>query len=109
MRIMQHHSQLQGLQRWLLAAVTDPAAPNNADQVLTGSQAQSASQRLGIYRSAYLARLLEVLREQLPCTRFAVGDELFDQFAIGYLRAFPPHSYTLGHLADSIVDHLNQT
>jgi Putative DNA-binding domain len=103
--------ELADVQRWLLAAITEPLAPPqpDIDQLLSPSLQQSAAERLAIYRGAYLARLLEVLREQFPCTRFAVGDELFDQFAAAYLHMHPPRSYTLAKLADNLVDHLEKT
>jgi putative DNA-binding protein len=109
--MMPHDPNLGALQHWLLSAITDPTAPppDETTDVLTTGDSQSALQRLAIYRDAYLARLLEVLREQFPCTRFAVGDQLFDQLAIGYLRQFPPHAYTLGRLADKLVDYLDQS
>jgi hypothetical protein len=109
--MMRNDPNLVAIQHWLLTAITDPAAPpaDETDSVLTASDSQSTTQRLAIYRDAYLARLLEVLRDQFPCTRFAVGDELFDQFAIGYLRQFPPHAYTLARLADNLVDYLDQS
>ncbi|MBW8884594.1 MAG: putative DNA-binding domain-containing protein [Planctomycetia bacterium] len=104
-------AELADLQRWLLAAITEPIGPETAavEQRLLPSREQSAAERLAVYRSAYVARLLEVLHEQFPCTRFAVGDELFDQFAAGYLKAHPPNSYTLARLADKLVDHLEGT
>src|SRR5438067_1824682 len=106
-----HESRLDELQRWMLAAVTDPSLPASTaiDEMILPSRQQSATERLAVYRHAYLARLLEVLREQFPCTRFAVGDELFDQFATDYLQAYPPRSYTLARLADSLVIHLEAT
>src|SRR5438876_5225666 len=102
--------ELTDLQRWLLTAITDQIAPQQAevDRVLLSSPQQSAADRLAIYRGAYIARLLEVLREQFPCTRFAVG-ELFDQFAASYLQTYPPRSYTLARLADNLVDYLEAT
>src|SRR5437764_4817615 len=106
-----HESRLDELQRWLLAAVTDPSLPASTaiDEMILPSRQQSATERLAVYRGAYLARLLEVFREQFPCTRFAVGDELFDQFAAGYLQAHPPRSYTLAKLPDKLIDHLEES
>jgi hypothetical protein len=101
---------LEQLQRWLLDSITKPTdCVPQAVENLRPSRQQSAAERLAVYQNAYFARLLEVLRELFPCTRFAVGDELFDQFAVGYLRAHPPHSYTLGKLADKWVDYLDST
>jgi Putative DNA-binding domain len=109
--MMSGETELVALQHWLLAAITEPIAPHQSavEQRIMPSPEQSAAERLDIYRGAYLARLLEVLREQFPCARFAVGDELFDQFATSYLEAHPPRSYTLAKLADSLVSHLEAT
>jgi hypothetical protein len=102
-------SQLADLQHWLLDAVTRPAASQSKpiEQTIRPSRQQSAAQRLAVYQHAYIARLLEVLREQFPCTRFAVGDGLFDQFAAAYLHAHPPRSYTLARLADDFPGYLD--
>jgi hypothetical protein len=101
-------------QRWLLTAITHPAgvaagAPSEVTEVILPSRQQSAAERLAVYSHAYFARLLEVLRELFPCVRYAVGDELFDEFAVGYLVAHPPASYTLHRLADQFADHLEAT
>jgi hypothetical protein len=104
-------SSLADLQHWLLEGITQPEGVDQVainDTILPSHQ-QTSSERLAVYQHAYLGRLLNVLRELLPCTRFAVGDDLFDQFAAGYLRRYPPHSYTLGRLADRWVDYLDET
>lgn len=104
--------ELQELQRWLLNAITrrdDDLAADLPEGLITGSRQQSPSERLNVYRHAYFVRLLDVLRELFPCVRFAVGDELFDQFALGYLERHPPRSYTLAALADRLVEHLDET
>jgi hypothetical protein len=102
--------QLDDVQRWMLSAITKHGdAADGVDELILPSQQQSAAERLAIYSHAYFARLLEVLRELLPCTRFAVGDELFDRFAVGYLQAHPPRSYTLARLADRFLDYLDAT
>ena len=103
-------NQLDEIQRWMLASIAaaDGVASGVDEMILPGPQ-QTAAERLATYRNAYFARLLEVLRELLPCVRFAVGDELFDRFALNYLQAHPPHSYTLGRLADNLTEHLDAT
>jgi hypothetical protein len=104
-------SSLAELQRWLLAGITQPESAEQVaiDAAILPSSQQTSSQRLAVYQHAFLARLLEVLRELFPCTRFAVGAELFDQFAAGYLRRYPPHSYTLGELSDHWTLYLDET
>jgi hypothetical protein len=108
---MSRDTTLEALQQWMLKAITEPVgvAADGIDEAILPSRQQSAGERLGVYRNAYFARLLEVLRELFPCTRFAVGDELFDAFAVAYLRRYPPHSYTLGRLADKLVEYLDET
>lgn len=100
---------LDQLQHWLLASITEPTSNKDIDDHLRPSLRQSAADRLAVYQHAYTARLLEVLQDLFPCTRFAVGDELFTQFAASYLQAHPPHSYTLNHLADQFPGYLDTT
>ncbi len=39
----------------------------------------------------------------------AVGEELFDQFAVGYLEQYPSRSYTLDHLGARFPQYLAET
>jgi len=99
------------LQQWLLATITDPAAIDASDvcqRIAPGPQ-QTPAERLSVYQRAYFARLLEVLGELFPCTRFAAGDEAFGDLAAAYVVRHPPRSYTLANLADHLVDFLDQT
>jgi hypothetical protein len=106
---------LRSTQAWMLTAITHPhgvvAGPNSQriDDLILPSPQQSAAERLAVYSSAYFARLLEVLRELFPCLRDAVGDEVFEQFAVGYLQQHPPTSYTLHRLADRFAEFLDAT
>ncbi len=106
---------LRSTQVWMLDAIThlhgvvagSPASTIDA-QILP-SQQQTAAERLAVYSSAYFTRLLEVLHELFPCLRYAVGDDLFERFAAGYLQAHPPTSYTLHRLADQFAEFLDAT
>lgn len=104
-------SPLSNLQHWLFEGITCPDGVGQGaiDDAILPSRQQTSAERLAVYQHAYLARLLEVLRELFPCTRFAVGDDLFDQFAAAYLRRYPPTSYTLGRLADHWALYLDET
>ena len=99
---------LDELQRQMLAAIADPAAEPCAPlmEMIVASRQQSAVERMGVYRHAYFARLIDVMREFFPCFRHAAGEEVFDSFAFEYLAAYPPASYTLCRLADRFVEHL---
>ena len=117
---------LAELQRWMQAVITHPigaaagvesAAAQQAiaisaaevEQVVLPSRACSSLERLNVYAGAYYARLLECLRDFFPALRHALGDELFDRFAVGYLQQHPPASYTLDRLADHFVEFLEAT
>lgn len=106
---------LAAIQRWLLRQITQqplpgPAPPEwSVGQVVQTSRNFSAADRVAVYQHAYLARLCEVLRDEYPILCRALGSELFDQFALNYLRAHPPTSYTLGRLADQFVTFLEQS
>jgi len=106
---------LGNVQRWLLTQITgqtDVASgvPEvSAGDLLAPSRALSAEGRLAVYQHAYTARLLEVLREDYKVLCRALGDDLFNRFALEYLRQYPSTSYTLGRLGDQFVTFLEQS
>jgi hypothetical protein len=119
-------STLDELQRWLQAVVTHPGGvtagiesaeareqiavgPRQVERVVTRSQALTALERLEIYNRAYFARLLECLREEYSVLAAALGNDLFDSFAIGYLEANPSQSYTLSRLGEKFPEFLADT
>ena len=73
-----HSSKLAELQEWLLAAIVNPETPAAVDveQQVAASQALTAGERLEVYRHAYVARLLDVLREWFPCATVCGGGRL---------------------------------
>lgn len=114
------------IQRWMQAVLTHPdgvaggvrspeardeidVGPDELGQVLTRSRALSAADRLGVYANAYYARLLECLREEFPTLVHALGQELFDEFAVDYVQAHSPKSYTLQHLGSNFPRFLAET
>jgi hypothetical protein len=114
------------IQRWMQAAIMHPAGvaegiasadarrhidvgPDEAETVVTRSRALTALQRLAIYGHAYYARLLECLREEFPVLKHALGEELFDAFAVEYLERYPSQSYTLFQLGSHFPHFLAET
>lgn len=114
---------LDDLQRWMQGVITHPAGAaagiespaaagqisvvsSHVEQVVARSRALSAVERLDIYNRAYFARLLECLREEYSVLAFALGAELFDAFALGYLQTHPSKSYTLGKLGERFPEYL---
>src|SRR6187455_1261197 len=102
---------LEHLQRWLQAAIMHPGGVEGKEIELfvLPSSKQTSAERLGVYAAAYYLRLVDCLREFFPCLRFAMGDDVFDEFALAYLQQHPSQSYTLHHLADQFANFLNDT
>src|SRR5262245_47764055 len=77
--------------------------------LIAPSQELSSLERLEIYARAYYARLLECLRTEFPVLAKAMGQDLFDQFAVQYLQRYPPSSYTLAELGSRFTSFLAET
>jgi hypothetical protein len=118
--------QLAQIQRWLQAVITHPdgvesglaspearaeidVSPDQVADVVDPSKRRTSIERLEVYANAYYARLLECLRDEFPALHHAVGEEIFDGLAFGYLQAYPSHSYTLSELSRHFVEYLEET
>ncbi|HEY2147291.1 MAG TPA: DNA-binding domain-containing protein, partial [Pirellulales bacterium] len=84
-------------------------APDDVEQVVSRSLAQTSVERLSIYANAYYARLLECLGEEFPVLKQTLGEETFDAFAFDYLQRYPSQSYTLGKLGENFARYLRDT
>jgi hypothetical protein len=112
---------LQQLQHWLQAVIMHPGGveegvkdsevPFSAplEEIVPPTNMQTSAERLAVYAAAYYLRLVDCLREFFPCLRFAMGDDVFGDFALAYLQKHPSQSYTLHHLADQFANFLAET
>jgi hypothetical protein len=118
--------ELVRIQRWMQAVITHSEgvfagvasvearlsinikAPS-VESIIAPSATLSGVERLAVYSHAYHARLLQCLRDMFPALLFALGEELFDHFALDYLKSHPPRGYTLDNLADAFARHLAET
>ncbi len=112
---------LQQLQHWLQSVIMHPGGADEGakdsgppfsaplEEVIPPTSKQTSVERLGVYAAAYYLRLVDCLREFFPCLRFAMGDEVFGDFALAYLQKHPSQSYTLHHLADQFANFLAET
>lgn len=91
-------------QKILLGDIHDPEA---ASRIHAGQL--PVTQRLGIYAGGYRQRLLECMRASFPLLQAALGESLFDRFALDYLDAQPSQSYTLHDLGQGFANHLQAT
>ncbi len=112
-------TELGRVQRMMQAAVTrsagggpgaGPGASNETlEEVVAPSSTLSGLERLAIYQQSYHARLLQCFQAMFPALHQALGEGLFNRFALDYLQARPPRSYTLNQLADAFPAHLAET
>jgi hypothetical protein len=67
-----------------------------------------AATLLGVYRDAYVLRLVEILGKDYPKTRQMLGDDDFDAMGRAYLRSCPSRTFTVRwfgkHLARFLAD-----
>ena len=118
--------RLDQIQRWLQAVIMHPegvsagiesqearseidVTPDRIEQVVDPSKRRTSVERIEVYANAYYARLLECLRDEFPALLHAVGEEVFDGLAFGYLQAYPSTSYTLSDLSRHFAQFLEET
>jgi hypothetical protein len=85
---------LRESQEQMLAAILGPAV---------------ADERLAIYWRAYRLRLSDTLHAMFPRLRRALGEPLFDDFAMEFIRSEPPRGWTLERLAETFPRWLEKT
>ncbi len=117
---------LHTIEAWMLGTISHPSGVvagsathaaqsqndwnnNCLESFVCTSANWNAVDRLGVYWNAYYVRLQECLHEEYPILRQAVGEEVFDEFVIEYLQAYPPSSYTLGLLGAKFPNYLANT
>ena len=61
-----------------------------AEDVVAERRGLSARERLAVYTSGYVLRLLECMRADFPVLHGFVGDSVFDAFAKAYIITLPP-------------------
>ena len=107
--------EMAALQRWMQSRIVADdalaaAAPVwMADEVVAGSAALPADERLRVYSHGYVLRLIECLRADFPVLRALVGDTVFDLFATAYLAERPSRSPSLYDLGAGFAAFLEAT
>ena len=79
------------------------------DDVVVEKRGLSTRERLAIYTTGYVLRLLDCMREDFPVLRGFVGDSVFDAFAKAYLITRPPSSPSLYELGADFSKFLEET
>jgi len=80
-----------------------------AQDVVADTHNASIYNRINVYTSGYVMRLLECLQADFPVLQKFLGDEVFDKFARASLMWSPSKSYTLYGLGDTFIQFLVAT
>lgn len=102
---------LPHLQAWLQQAVVGGGHRIGEAEIndrILPSASLTAAQRLAIYQRGYHARLLQCLESQFKALRHALGEGLFRDFGVEYLRAYPSESPTLSDLGARFSQWLSE-
>lgn len=67
----------------------------------------TAIKRLGIYKDAYEARLIECLASNFPNLKMFMGDEQFYQLGLAYLKHFPSTNRSIRWFGDNLSSFLS--
>ncbi|MBK7645163.1 MAG: putative DNA-binding domain-containing protein [Planctomycetes bacterium] len=105
--------ELDGLERWFQAEILRPhtrkrAAAQPAARHLLPSRALSAAERIGIYQSAYMLRLLECMRADFPGVHALAGEKRFARLVSGYLERHPSRHWSLNPLGKDFARYLER-
>lgn len=106
-----NHPSLYALQKWMQSTLIFPqqVSKQQAEFLMLPSARLSGLQRLGIYQRSYYLRLLHCMREQFPALCYALGKDLFTDFAQQYLEAYPSESHTLYELGKRFPNYLESS
>ena len=110
--LLQHWMKSVVIERGSLAEKLDLATRRHglrAEEVVAERRDLSASERLAVYTSGYVLRLLECMRADFPVLRGFVGDAVFDAFAKAYVITMPPISHSLYDLGADFPRFLEET
>jgi hypothetical protein len=69
---------------------------------VVGTQRVSIETRLGIYRHAYAARLVDALRANYPAMAKLLGDAQFEKLGLAYVTSHDSHSFTVRQYGDEL-------
>ncbi len=109
------------LQNWLKTVVTAPGyLPHkiqqaqllyqlNENDIVSDQGKASVLDRLSVYSSGYILRLLDCMAADFPVLQKFIGEEVFNSFVKAYLFYHPSTSFTLYDLGKSFPEFLSRT
>lgn len=114
---------LEKVQRWMQQVVVYPASVRDAvaspgaeaevpaariGEVILPSPTLDPVQRVAIYHSMYLLRMVEALETDYPGLHHFLGDATFRDLVQAYVQEHPSRSYTLNRLGDHLPEYVRE-
>jgi hypothetical protein len=108
-------------QRWMSAAIMHLGTDNQAVKspkvekempwaealkFIKPSKTLTQIERLGLYRSMYILRLVDVLKIDFPSIACFLGDDDYYDFVERYLQAYPSRSFNLNNLSYDVPNFI---
>lgn len=110
-KMISKNFSIEVIQSWMKQNLMFPYGSHNKEvsEIFNDSNKQTALQKLGVYQRSYYLRLLKCMREQYPALCYALGEDLFNDFAREYLQKHPSQSHTLYDLGTRFPKYLQET
>ena len=104
-------ADLATVQRWMHEALVFPrrVAHEAIDGQLASFPGLSGAAGLAIYQRGYFLRIASCMREQFPALCHALGEPLFNDFVVEYIRERPPEGHTLYDLGRRFPAFLDES
>jgi len=105
---------LAPMQEWMQSVVTHhgdvyeaaESASIGVETVILPSATLEPIQRVGIYHSMYLLRMIEALTADYGAVAHILGEEKFEELVRAYVLQNPSRSYTLNRLGDTLPEFI---
>ncbi len=91
-----------------ILTTAEPLPPERVETCFRGTAALPAVERVGIYASMYVWRLIDALRETFPNLARYLGDERFAALGEAYVREHPSEHHDVGQLGRRLAAFLRQ-
>jgi hypothetical protein len=104
--------KLASIQLWMQSALLEPGKSNNEELIehyIAPAAQLTARQSLAIYQRSYYRRLLECMQTQFKALHYTLGKELFEDFAVLYLKRYPSENPGLADLGKRFPQFLEES
>lgn len=118
---MEINIDLGRFQRWMSTAImhlgTDRQALTSQEvekelpwqdalKFIKPSETLTQLERIGLYRSMYILRLVDVLKIDFPSIAYFLGEKGYRRFVENYLQVYPSQSYNLNNLSYDVPNFI---